>query len=134
MESDSLRSRGDSTLAEMWIDGKVRAVTITREAIEAFLRVPADRAAAMSDEDRREFVRSHLTLVASAAKAQLRAVDPSADVVTLGAGALSGEEEVQGERRQGDRRKGERRKLNLGPPPSGERRRGPRSQRDPVEK
>jgi hypothetical protein len=132
MESDSLRTRGDSTLAEMWIDGKVRAVTITREAIETFLRLPADRA--MTDEERREFVRSHLTLVAEAAKAQLRATDPGADAITIDAGGLAGDANGQGDRRQGDRRKGERRKLNLGPPPSGERRRAGRSRRDPVDK
>ena len=68
----------------------------------------------MTDEDRREFVRTHLRLVTAAARTQLLSVDPSADTVTIDDGHLGGQ--VGGrtsERRQnGDRRKGDRRKVN----------------------
>ncbi len=126
MENDSVRTSGDATLVDMWIEGKLRAISLSRGAIETYLRLPADRAEAMSDEDRREFVRTNLGLVIAAAKAQLRD-NPTADTVTIEAGQFGGRGAPQpaprdGERRSGDRRKGDRRKINLGPPPSGERR------------
>jgi hypothetical protein len=124
MENDSVRTSGSSTLVELWIDGGVRAISVSRAAIEAFLRLPPDRAEAMSDDNRRDFVRTHLALVATAATEQLRDADPGAGAVTIDAGQLGGQVEGRGgDRRQGDRRKGDRRKANLGPPPSGERRR-----------
>jgi hypothetical protein len=127
MENDSVRTSGDVTLVDMWINGKLRAISLSRDAIEVFLRLSPDRAAAMSDEERREFVRTHLASVVAAAKNGLRD-DPGGDAVMIGAGQLGGQPGGQvsargGERRTGDRRKGDRRKVNLGPPPSGERRR-----------
>ena len=126
MENDSVRTSGDATFVDMWIDGKLRAISLSRDAIEVFLRLSPDRAAAMSDEDRREFVRTHLASVVAAAKNGLRD-DPGADAVMIGAGQLGGQAGAQapgrmGDRRAGDRRKGDRRKVNLGPPPSGDRR------------
>jgi hypothetical protein len=124
MENDSVRTNGRSTLVDIWIDGKLRGISVSREAIEAFLRLPPDRAAAMSDEDRREFVRTNLAAVVAAATNWLRDNDPSADSVTLDAVQAGGRaSERPGDRRHGDRRKGDRRKIDLGPPPSGERRR-----------
>jgi len=124
MENDSVRSSGENTLVDMWIDGRLCAISVSREAIEAFLRMPPERAAAMSDDDRREFVRTHLSLVLTAAARGLRSTDPAADTVTIEAGQLGGQAAARmGDRRQGDRRKGDRRKVNLGPPRSGERRR-----------
>ena len=127
MENDSVRTSGSSTLVDMWIDGKLRAISVSREAIDAFLHLTPDRAMVMSDDERREFVRTHLTLVVSAATNQLRNSDPGADEVALQAGDLGGRVPVRpamgdGERRTGDRRKGDRRKINLGPPRTGERR------------
>ena len=128
MENDSVRTSGTSTLVDMWIDGKLRAITVSREAIECFLHLTPDRAASMSEDERSEFVRTHLTLVVSSATAKLRNTDATADAVTLDGGDLGGRPPRQpstenGERRAGDRRKGDRRKVNLGPPPTGERRR-----------
>ena len=132
MESDSVRTIGDSTLVDMWIDGKLRAVSVSREAIAAFLHLPPERALAMSDDDRSDFVRTNLTLVARAATDRLRSGNPGAESVTIEPGQLTGRAanpagvrtvDGSGERRQSDRRKGDRRRLNLGPPPSGERRR-----------
>ena len=127
MENDSVRTIGDSTLVDMWIDGRLRAVSVSRDAIAAFLQLPPDRAAAMSDDERGEFVRKNLTFVAKAATELLRST-PSADSIAIEAGQLSSRPGVRmtdqsSDRRHGDRRKGDRRKGNLGPPPSGERRR-----------
>lgn len=126
MENDSVRTSGDATLVDMWIDGKLRAISLSRGAIETYLRLPAERA--ISEDDRREFVRTNLGLVVAAAKERLRHADPNADTVEIEAGQLGAHGAAQpsargGERRSGDRRKGDRRKVNLGPPPSGERRR-----------
>ena len=126
MENDSVRTSGDATLVDMWIEGKLRAISLSRGAIETYLRLPAERA--ISEDDRREFVRTNLGLVVAAAKERLRSADPNADTVEIEAGQLGGHGAAQpaaraGERRSGDRRKGDRRKVNLGPPPSGERRR-----------
>jgi hypothetical protein len=111
---------GDSTLVDLWIEGKFRAITISRQAIEAFL--PPDKVAALSENDRREFVRTHLAIVVRAATERLRA-NPLADSISID--QLSGEVRASSPERRagGDRRKGERRKLNIGPPGGIERRR-----------
>ena len=132
MDNDAVRTSADRTLVDMWIDGKSRTVSISRAAIEAHLRLTPERAAAMSDEDRREFVRANLKLLASAATELVRANDPNASTVDIDVGEFTGSEPPppSEDRRQGDRRRGgDRRKVNLGPPPSGERRRGNRDQR-----
>jgi hypothetical protein len=128
MENDSVRTSGSSTLVDMWIDGSLRAITVSREAIEDFLHLTPDRAATMTEDERSEFVRTHLTLVVASATAKLRNTDATAAAVTLDSGDLGGRPARQpasgdGERRTGDRRKGDRRKVNRGPPPTGERRR-----------
>jgi hypothetical protein len=135
MDNDAVRTSADRTLVDMWIDGKSRTVSISRAAIEAHLGLTPDRAAEMSDEDRREFVRANLKLLASAASELVRSSDPNALNVDIDVGQFTGnapapQAPVASDRRQGDRRKGgDRRKVNLGPPPSGERRRGDRDQR-----
>jgi hypothetical protein len=124
MENDSVRTSGSSTLVDIWIDGKLRAISLSREAIDTFLQLTGDRSATVTDDDRNEFVRTHLTLVITAATEKLRNTDPNSDTVAIDSGQLGG---ILGapsaDRRQGDRRKGDRRKANLGPPPTGERRR-----------
>lgn len=122
MENDSVRAMGDSTLVDLWIEGKFRAITISRQAIEAYLHIPVG-SDAMGETERREFVRTHLSLVVAAASARLRA-DPDAETIVIEAGQLGGQAQTRtGERRTGgDRRKGDRRKQNLGPPGGVERR------------
>jgi len=71
MENDTVRSMGESTLVDVWINGKMRSVCVSRGAIETFLKLPPDAAAKMSDAERREFVRTHLAIVVAAAKDQL---------------------------------------------------------------
>ena len=87
----------------------------------------------MTDEDRREFVRGNLKLIATAASELVRQGDGNATAVDIDVGQFTGNAApppTAADRRQGDRRKGsDRRKVDLGPPPSGERRRGGRDQR-----
>ena len=136
MENDSVRTSGDLTLVEMWIDGRLRGISISREAIESFLQLPPERSSGMSDEDRREFVRTHLGLVASSAKERLAHTRPDADSVVIDAGQLGTQDSGRnGDRRRGDRRKGDRRKADqptgrIGDRRQGERRRGDRRKAD----
>lgn len=121
MESDSVRTMGDVTLVDLWIEGKSRAITITREAIESYLGLAPHDAASMGETQRREFVRTHLSVVVAAATARLRD-NPDAATIEIDALAAARSPAPVGERRTGDRRKGERRKRNLGPPGGVERR------------
>ncbi len=124
MDNDAVRTSGDRTIVDMWIDGKFRSVSVTRAAIETHLGLSEERAEEMTDDDRREFVRANLKLLASVAADSVRESDPDAATVLLE--RLSGPAaQARPDRRQSDRRKGgDRRKMNLGPPASGERRRG----------
>lgn len=121
MESDSIRASGSNTLIDIWVEGKMRAICLTRAAIETFVGLKAPEA--MSEDERCEFVRTHLPQVVAAVKNSLRE-DPTADTITLDAGELGG----AGERRKGERRKSERRKVArpANSLPHGERRRGQR--------
>lgn len=131
MESDSVRSSGDHTLVEIWIEGKLREISVSRQAIEAFLELPPDRAAAMTDEERRDFIRTHLTLVSAAAKDQLRLMYPEAAEIRIEAGQLGARESARtGDRRRGERRKGDRRKANQPTGLTGDRRQGERRRGD----
>ncbi|HWC55780.1 MAG TPA: hypothetical protein VG434_02300 [Sphingomicrobium sp.] len=118
METDSVRAMGDSTLVDLWIEGRFRAITVSREAIASFLKLTPERAEAFTDADRVEFVRTHLATVVRAAGVQLR-LNPGAESILIDGRQLSGEVA----RPTGDRRKGERRKRNIGPPGGVERRR-----------
>jgi hypothetical protein len=136
MENDSVRSSGDLTLVEMWIDGKLRGIAVARQAIEGFLQLPPDSSATMSDEDRREFVRTHLGLLAAAAKDRLRQTDSDAEEIVIDAGQLGAQEAARtGDRRRTERRKGDRRKVDqptglIGDRRQGQRRRGDRRKGD----
>jgi hypothetical protein len=124
MENDSVRTSGETTLVDVWIDGKMRSISVSRQAIAAFLYLPSDRAASLTEEDRREFVRTRLSLIIGAAKDRLRSGDPGAEAVSIDGPPVSEAASARSAGRgSGDRRKGDRRKVNKGPPPSGERRR-----------
>jgi len=137
MENDSIRSSGTSTLIDLWINGKLRAICVTQEAIGAF--VGFAQAADMTDKDRCEFVRTNLPLVIAATKARLQTTNPAAEAISIDAGQLPRPDGRAGDRRKEDRRKGERRKSERGEAdPSkpnrrradrrtGERRRSPKS-------
>ena len=123
MENDSVRTTADSTFVDLWIDGRMRTVNVSRQAIESFLGLALDGKMALSEADRQEFVRTHLALVLRAATVQLHA-QPDARSILIGAGQLGGHSTTDGrERRSGDRRKGDRRTRDLGPPSGIERRR-----------
>ncbi|HEX5237844.1 MAG TPA: hypothetical protein VFW39_05205 [Sphingomicrobium sp.] len=122
MENDSVRTMGDSTVVDLWIQGKFRAITISRHAIERYLGLASDGTSGLTDDERSEFVRTHLGQVQSAALERLRS-DPGADAIAIDSARLGRLDEDIGERRTSDRRKGDRRKLNLGAPGGIERRR-----------
>jgi hypothetical protein len=134
MENDSIRASGTNTLVDIWIEGKLRAICVAQEAIGAYLGF--DKAAGMSDDDRCEFVRTHLPLVITATKATLRDSDPTADSVVIDVGELARSDGRAGDRRAGERRKSERRKSDR--PVShpdrrrGDRRKGARRTRSPA--
>ena len=133
MENDSIRASGADTLVEVWIDGKLRGISVSREAIGNFLGFSDDRAAAMSEDERCEFVRTHLSLVLSAAKAWLRETNPGADSVSIDTGDLARLDNARGgNRRKVERRKAERRKPRSPDAPSvlGDRRRRDRRKSD----
>jgi hypothetical protein len=127
MENDSIRASGTDTLVDIWVNGKLRAISISKEAIAAF--VGFDRAG-MSEEQRCELIRTHLPQVVAAVKIRLINTDPDADAVTLDVGQLGGAS--QQDRRKGDRRKTDRRKANRPKDEltEGERRRGDRRKGD----
>lgn len=126
MENDAIRSSATNTLVDIWIEGKMRAVCISQQAIGAF--VGFDKAADMSDRDRCEFVRAHLSLVLEAAKSRLRETDMAADAVTIDVDDLERPDGGSGNRRQLERRKTNRRKSNQPRGTLPERRRGDRRQ------
>jgi hypothetical protein len=129
VESDSIRASGSNTLVDIWIDGKLRAVSVSNDAIGAFLGF--DLAARMSERDRCEFVRSNLPLVLAAAKNRLRDTGPHAEAVAIDGGHLPRSDGRSGDRRKTERRKSERRKVNLARAPGQpERRRNDRRQSD----
>jgi hypothetical protein len=124
MESDSIRAIGDSTLVEVWINGKFRAITVSRRAIQEYLQLTPEQRKALTEADRVEFVRTRLGLVTGAAAARLRE-NPSAESITIDdlSGLPPASPRGEDRRAGGDRRKGDRRKRNIGPPGGIERRR-----------
>jgi hypothetical protein len=117
MENDTVRGLGDDTLVDIWIEGKSRAIAVTRQAIEAYLGTSES-----TEAQRTEFVRTNLGMIVRSATERIHA-DPNAAGVRIDAGQLVGGR-TPGERRTGgDRRKGDRRQRNVGPPGGVERRR-----------
>ena len=128
MENDSIRSSGTNTLVDIWIDGKVRSICVSQQAIGAF--VGFESAGGMSDRDRCEFVRMQLPLVIIAAKSRLSELGPAADALTIDVGQLPRPDGHSGDRRRTDRRKTDRRKVNRPTGAKPERRRNDRRQRE----
>lgn len=63
---------GDNIIFDMWVEGKLRLVAVTREAIEDYLRLPPEAAANFSPQDRVQFVQNNLSVIIAAAKWKLR--------------------------------------------------------------
>ena len=110
MENDSIRTSGTNTLVDIWIEGKLRGICVSHEAIGAYLGF--ERATGMSGDERCEFVRTHLPLVVRAAKDRLRDLDQDAEAVNIEVGQLPRSDGQSGDRRKGDRRRTERRKTD----------------------
>jgi ABC-type phosphonate transport system ATPase subunit len=118
MENDTVRSMGESTLVDVWINGKMRSVCVSRGAIESFLQLPPQAAAEMSEDDRREFVRTHLGIVVATAKDRLAGSNAGNESILIDSGQLGRKTEggfIERRRGGGDRRKGDRRKGGSGP-------------------
>lgn len=111
MENDTVRSMGESTLVDVWINGKMRSICVSRGAIEGFLKLAPDASAKMSEDERREFVRTHLAIVVAAAKERLTG-GANSESILIDTGQLGPGEKGKAfveRRRGGDRRKGDRR-------------------------
>jgi hypothetical protein len=81
-------THGHNTELEAWVAGESRPIAVTREAIEAYLDLSPEKAAAMTPEDRCQFVRDHLATVIDAAKRKMQPFDRSEDLVTIRTGEL----------------------------------------------
>ncbi|MFL6740471.1 MAG: hypothetical protein ACJ8FG_02520 [Sphingomicrobium sp.] len=128
MDNDSIRSVGGTTLVDMWIAGKLRSICVTRAAIEDSLG--AEKAAALSDDERCEFVRQHMAQVVKAARDWLGNGNADAGNVVIDSGhlpRLTGPRPT--DRRKGERRAADRRRVDVGRP-EGNRRTGTRRKRE----
>ena len=124
MENDTIRSSGGNTLVDLWVEGGIRSICVSRAAIEGHLRLAPDAGAAMSDDDRCTFVRNNLVLIVAAARNRLRETGTASGRIVIDAGQLGARgERRKAERRTDDRRKGDRPQQI---PSTGDRRRGPR--------
>jgi hypothetical protein len=85
---DGVWTRGEITELDAWISGESRTVAVTREAIENYLAVSPEEAAAMSADERRRFVRNNISLVVAAANRKAHASDHAADAITIRRGEL----------------------------------------------
>jgi len=121
MENDSIRASGTDMLVDIWIEGKMRSICISQEALGAYLDF--DRVARMSDDERCEVVRTNLGTVLTAAKQRLREGDPTAQMIVIDAGHLPRPDGKATDRRKSDRRKTDRRKTSRPMGTSPERRR-----------
>ena len=137
MENDTIRSSGGNTLVDLWVEGKMRAIEISRGAIEAHLGLLSDRTTAVSDEDCCEFVRANLAVILAAAKSKLRETGPGTATIRIDTGELgSAAGGRSGERRKTDRRKSDRPEAvpAQGDRRKGQRRTGDRRNRSPDRK
>ena len=115
MDNDSIRSVGATTLVDIWLEGKLRSICVTRAAIEDSLG--AEKAAALSDDERCEFVRQHMAQVVKAARDWLGQGNAEAGNIVIDTGQLprlTGPKST--ERRKGERRAADRRRVDVGRP------------------
>lgn len=79
MEIDFIRSVGGNASVSLWIDGKLRAVSVSPLAIQVWLSSKEK----ISDDECCHFVRTNLRLVRGAAQDRLSLQNPSADSVFI---------------------------------------------------
>lgn len=89
--NDSLVVRsaaGGNTIFDIWVDGKLRLVVVTRDAIEDHLRLPPDAAAEFGPQHRVKFVQNNLHAIIAAARLNLRNGEPDTHVITIRSGNI----------------------------------------------
>jgi hypothetical protein len=121
VENDSIRASGANTLVDIWVEGKLRAICVTREAIDVFTGFDGS---AHDEQSRCEFVRTHLPEIVTGVKERLRNGNAAAETIIIDSGQIA----AGADARSGDRRKGERRNAveSAAALPNGERRRSER--------
>jgi hypothetical protein len=121
VENDSIRASGANTLVDIWVEGKLRAICVTREAIDHFTGFDGS---AGDEQLRCEFLRTHLPEIVTSVKAKLRDGNSGAETIIVDAGQIG----TRADPRTGERRKAERRKVSRPADslPQGERRRADR--------
>ena len=128
MENDTIRTSGGKTFVDVWIEGKVRGICVSRGTVEAYLGLSSERGT-MSDDERCDFVRTHMALVMKAATQKLHDSGPATDDIVIEPGELGSSLSGRGgDRRKTQRRKGERRKSDRPDriPTTGDRRKSDR--------
>jgi hypothetical protein len=81
-------THGQNTEFEAWIEGESRTVVVTREAIEDYLGLSPDEAAAMRPAERADFVADNLALLIAAANCKIDAIDRAEDLITIRTGEI----------------------------------------------
>ena len=79
---------GGNTIFDIWVDGKLRLVAVTREAIEDHLRLPPEAAAEFGPQHRVKFVQNNLHAIIAAAKLNLHNSEPDTHVITIRSGNI----------------------------------------------
>jgi hypothetical protein len=79
MELDCIRSAGKNVCVSIWIEGQMRSVTVSAQAISGAV----SSASPMSDDDCHDWVRTNLRQVHAAARARLVGHDLRATEVFL---------------------------------------------------
>ncbi len=88
MKCEDVKADGDNTLLRIEFDGNWRRIIVTREAIEDHLRASPEVAAAMTADDRCDYVRKNLPYVFAAIRRKLRGTTGAAERMTIKAGEL----------------------------------------------
>ena len=81
MTNEEVKPHGDATLVSIELDGMWRRITITREAIEEHLHLSSEKAAAMTEHERCEFVRTHLPYVFAAVRRKIRGSETARHII-----------------------------------------------------
>jgi hypothetical protein len=76
-------THGENTEFEAWVAGESRTIVVTREAIEDYLRLSPEAAAAMPARERADFVRQNLAAVIVAATRKIDPSEQEVEIITL---------------------------------------------------
>jgi hypothetical protein len=85
---DGVWTDGRNTETQAWISGENRTITVTPEAIEAYLQLSESDADRMTPEERRTFVERNLGSVIAAANRKAEAGDHAQDRITIRRGEM----------------------------------------------